>query len=292
MDSPPSRLPPGIEHDTDRTIAEARRLVGLVDRPNAMIKVPGTVAGIRALERLIAEGININVTLLFDVATYETSGGGVCHRSGATARGCGGPLTGIASVASFFVSRIDGAVDAMLPPDSPLRGTVAVANARVAYGRFRNIFSGPRWERLAAAGARVQRPLWASTSTKNRTYSDVLYVEALVAPNTVNTVPETTLAKFADHGRVEPRIVEDAIVPAGETLASVRDAGIDFAALTERLLAEGLAAFRDGFREPAALHRRFPRRGAGRPTASHGGPRGPCAPAGDAVDGPRARRGG
>ena len=233
---------PGIEDDTARTVAEATRLYRLVDRPNAMIKVPGTSAGIRALEDLIAAGININVTLLFNVAMYEEVARG--YMAGLERRlEQGHPLAGLASVASFFVSRIDTAVETLLPADSPLHGAVAVANARVAYGRFQEIFSGQRWERLAGAGARVQRPLWASTSTKNKAYSDVLYVEALIAPDTVNTMPETTLAAFADHGRVNPGAVEDGIEAAAETLRGVRSAGIDFQAVTERLLQEGLASF-------------------------------------------------
>ena len=233
---------PGIEDDTARTVAEATRLYRLVDRPNAMIKVPGTGAGIRALEDLIAAGININVTLLFNVAVYEEVARG--YMAGLERRlEQGQLLAGLASVASFFVSRIDTAVETRLPADSPLRGAVAVANARVAYGRFREIFSGQRWERLAGAGARVQRPLWASTSTKNKAYSDVLYVEALIAPDTVNTMPETTLAAFADHGRVNPGAVEDGIEAAAETLRGVRSAGIDFEAVTDRLLQEGLASF-------------------------------------------------
>ena len=239
-------VPPGMEHDAEKTVDEATRLAGLVDRPNGMIKVPATVAGIQALERLIAAGINVNLTLLFAVAAYEQ--GAEAYLRGLERRlDEGKPITGIASVASFFVSRIDTAVDGALPVDSPLRGTVAVANARVAYGRSREIFRGPRWQRLAEAGARVQRPLWASTSTKNRAYSDVLYVEGLVAAGTVNTVPETTLATFADHGRVDPRIVEEGIDAAADTLARVRDAGIDFEALTAGLLEEGLAAFADDF---------------------------------------------
>ncbi len=235
-------VPPGLEHDAQKTADEARRLFRLVDRPNAMIKVPGTAAGIRALQDLIAEGININVTLLFDVAVYEQVAD--AYLTGLERRlASGQPLTDLASVASFFVSRIDTAADAALPEDSPLRGTVAIANARVAYGRFREIFRGPRWERLAEAGARVQRPLWASTSTKNRAYSDVLYIEELVAPDTVNTVPETTLTTFADHGRVDPRVVEQGLDRAAETLGEVRAQGIDLQAITDRLLTEGLAGF-------------------------------------------------
>ena len=155
-------------------------------------------------------------------------------------------MSGIASVASFFVSRVDTKVDARLPEDSPLRGKVAIANARMAYKLFKEIFSGPRWERLAAAGARVQRPLWASTGTKNPAYSDVLYVDELVAPHTVNTMPEATLQAFLDHGRARPT-VEAGFAAAEETLQQAAAAGIDLEAVTSELLEEGLASFAKDF---------------------------------------------
>jgi len=239
-------VPPGIEHDRDATIAEARRLSELVGRPNVMIKVPGTPAGVQALEALIAEGLNVNVTLLFAVSAYEQVAEG--YLRGLEARHARGlDLSRVASVASFFVSRVDTAVDAGLAPDSPLRGTIAVANARRAYGRFQGIFSGPRWELLAAAGARVQRPLWASTGTKNPAYSDILYVEELVAPFTVNTLPEATLRAAQDH--LDARITIDAaaLADAEAKLANLAAAGIDLDAVTDRLLAEGLAAFQKDF---------------------------------------------
>ena len=180
--------PPGIGHDAEATVAEATRLFALVGRPNVLIKVPGTAAGIEALTHLIADGVNVNVTLLFAVDTYERVA--EAYLAGLERRlERRGDLSRIASVASFFVSRVDSAIDRELPDDSPLRGEAAVANAHAAYQRFREIFAGPRWQRLAAAGARVQRPLWASTGTKNPRYSDVLYVDALVAPDTVNTMP-------------------------------------------------------------------------------------------------------
>ncbi len=239
-------LPPGLEHDAKKMSDEARRLYRLVDRPNVMIEVPGTTAGVESLRTLTAEGIKINVTLLFDVAVYEQVAD--AYLAGLQRRiEKGWPVSDLASVASFFVSRVDTAVDAILPEDSPLRGTVAVANARVAYGRFRQIFQGPRWQQLAQAGAREQRPLWASTSTKNRAYSDLLYVEGLVARDTVNTLPETTLTTFAAHGRVDPGVVEHGVEAAAETLADARAAGIDFEALTDGLLAEGLASFSTDF---------------------------------------------
>lgn len=239
-------VPPGIEHDRDATIAEARRLAELVGRPNLMIKVPGTPAGVEALEVLIAEGVNVNVTLLFAVGAYEAVAEG--YLRGLEARLARGlDLTRVASVASFFVSRVDTAVDALLPADSPLRGTIAVANARRAYGRFQHAFSGPRWERLAALGARVQRPLWASTGTKNPAYSDILYVEDLVAPFTVNTMPEATLRAVQDHLDVRVTIDDAALADAEAKLNALAAAGIDLDAVTARLLVEGLAAFQKDF---------------------------------------------
>jgi transaldolase len=183
-------VPPGIEHDRDATIAEARRLAELVGRPNLMIKVPGTPAGVVALEALIAEGVNVNVTLLFAVGAYEAVAEG--YLRGLEARLARGlDLTRVASVASFFVSRVDTAVDALLPADSPLRGTIAVANARRAYGRFQH--APDRWERLAARGTRPASPLGLH-GHEEPAYSDILYVEDLVAPFTVNTMPEATFA--------------------------------------------------------------------------------------------------
>ena len=239
-------VPPGLENDHAGTVAEATRLFQMVDRPNLMIKVPGTQAGVRALEDLIAEGINVNVTLLFSVAVYEQVAqaylAGLEQRLEARQ-----PLAGIAGVASFFVSRVDTAVDAQLPEDSPLRGTAAIANARFAYRRYRDLFSGRRWENLASAGARLQRPLWASTSTKNKVYPDLLYVDGLIAPDTVNTVPETTLLAFVDHGRVDPRAVDGSLDGAAQTLDALRAAGVDLGATTDRLLREGLASFAADF---------------------------------------------
>jgi transaldolase/glucose-6-phosphate isomerase len=233
--------PPGIEHDRDATIAEVKRLFALLDRPNVMVKVPGTLAGVEALEVLTAEGINVNVTLLFAVPMYErvieAYIAGIERRMAA-----GQPVKGISSVASFFVSRIDTKADKILPEDSPLRSKVAIANAWEAYGRFQQRFSGERWHRLAAAGAWVQRPLWASTSTKNPAYSDVLYVEELVAPQTVNTMPESTLRAFLEHGQVAPR-VEQAVRAAPGTLARAAEEGVDLDRVTAELLDEGLAAF-------------------------------------------------
>ncbi len=261
-------VPPGIEHDREATVAEARRLFRLVDRPNVMIKVPGTSAGVEALTELIAGGVNVNVTLLFSVAVYERVA--EAYIAGLERRlEAGHPLDAIASVASFFVSRVDTAVDAQLPEDSPLRGRIAVANARHAYARFQAIFAGERWERLAEAGARPQRPLWASTGTKNPAYSDTLYVETLVFPHTVNTLPQATLDAVIDHLVVEPATDAD-LTEASGLLDQAAGAGIDLEAVTDKLLVDGLASFEDSY---VALMDRLDRRLASapgrRPAASH-----------------------
>ena len=237
--------PPGVEHDVEATVAEAKRLFALVGRPNVLIKVPGTAAGIEALTCLIADGVNVNVTLLFAVGTYERVA--EAYLVGLERRlERGGDLSRLASVASFFVSRLDTAVDRELSDGSPLRGTAAVANAQAAYHRFRKIFAGPRWDRLAGAGARVQRPLWASTGTKNTRYSDVLYVDALIVPDTVNTMPEATLRAFADHGVGRRGVPEDPS-EARHALHALAAAGIELETVTQRLLQEGLAAFAADF---------------------------------------------
>ncbi len=239
-------VPPGIENDRDATIAEALRLFQLVDRPNVMIKVPGTPAGVAALTELIAAGVNVNVTLLFSVAVYE--GVAEAYIAGLEKRlDSGGSLNTIASVASFFVSRVDTAVDAQLPASSSLSGQIAVANARHAYSRFNDIFAGKRWERLAKAGGRPQRPLWASTGTKNDAYSDILYVETLILPDTVNTLPQATLDAVLDHLQVTS-VPEEKIAEASRILDSAEAAGIDMTEITDTLLVEGLASFEDSYK--------------------------------------------
>jgi transaldolase / glucose-6-phosphate isomerase len=238
---------PDLAHDSDRTVEQALTLWGRLDRPNVMIKVPGTEEGIPAIEELTAAGVNVNVTLLFSVRRYEQAAN--AYLAGLERRvDAGQPVDAIASVASFFVSRVDTAVDRLLPVDSPLRGTVAVANARHAYRRFGELFSGDRWERLVASGARVQRPLWASTGTKNPAYSDVLYVEELIAPECINTMPESTLLAFQDHGRVRPTI-EPNLADADRVLAEAAGAGIDMDAVTQQLLDEGVELFADAYRK-------------------------------------------
>ncbi len=261
-------VPPGIEHDREATVAEALRLFRLVDRPNVMIKVPGTPAGVEALTELIAAGVNVNVTLLFSVAVYERVAD--AYIAGLERRfDAGHPLDAIASVASFFVSRVDTAVDAQLPDDSPLRGQIAVANARHAYARFRDIFAGERWDRLAAAGARPQRPLWASTGTKNPAYSDTLYVETLIFPETVNTLPQATLDAVLDHLAVTPAAPET-LDEAARLLEAAAAAGIDMAAVTDKLLVDGLASFEDSYKAlMAKLDRRLATAPGRQTSASH-----------------------
>ena len=241
---------PTLAHDTEGTIAEARRLYRTLDRPNVMIKVPATPAGIPAIETLIREGINVNVTLIFSVAHYravaEAYVAGLDARAVATE-----DVSKVASVASFFVSRVDTAVDRALkalslPEADVLQGRIAIANAKVAYSHFREIFSGERWERLAAKGARVQRPLWASTGTKNPAYSDTRYVDDLIGPDTVNTVPPATLQAFFDHGHASLSITSG-LEEATAALTRLAERGIDLDAITQQLQNDGVAAFATAF---------------------------------------------
>jgi transaldolase/transaldolase/glucose-6-phosphate isomerase len=235
---------PALAHDTAATIHEAERLWRSLARPNAMIKIPGTSAGLPAIAHCIAEGISVNVTLLFSVERYgeviEAFLDGLERRLAA-----GQPLRAITSVASFFVSRVDGKVDPLLDRlggAQGLRGRIAIANASEAYRLFEWSTGTPRWERLARAGARPQRPLWASTSTKDPRYPDVHYVEALVAPRTVNTLPPETFAAYRDHGRPAVRI-QDGVAAAPAQLKALADLGIDLAAITSELEADGVAKF-------------------------------------------------
>ncbi|MBM3906725.1 MAG: transaldolase [Gemmatimonadetes bacterium] len=247
---------PNVANDAEGTVREARHLWKLVDRPNVMIKVPGTSAGCAALRQLIADGINVNVTLLFAVEAYAAVV--EAYLEGLEARAAAGaPLGAAASVASFFVSRVDTEIDKRLDARvaagtldaaaaNGLKGKAAVANAKLAYRLFTERFSGARWAALEARGARVQRPLWASTSTKNPAYRDVIYVEELVGPQTVNTLPPATLEAFRDHGETR-RTIDVGIAEAERALAAVETAGISVHAVTNQLLAEGLAAFQKSF---------------------------------------------
>jgi transaldolase/glucose-6-phosphate isomerase len=244
---------PKLAHDTERTIAEARRLFSALGRPNVMIKVPATPAGIPAIETLIGEGININVTLMFSLVHYDVvaeayiAGLEVLSASG-------GNLSKVSSVASFFVSRVDTAVDRQLDElagsgqssSRSLQGKIAIASAKAAYARFHETFRGERWERLVDQGARVQRPLWASTSTKNPMYPDTMYVDALIGAETVNTVPPATLTAFEDHGTVALTLEAD-MDEARDQLARLAALGLDLDAITQKLQDDGVAAFAKSF---------------------------------------------
>ena len=238
---------PDLADDTDATIEQAIDLWERLDRQNVMIKVPGTRAGLPAIEELTRRGVNVNVTLLFAIERYEEVID--AYLRGLTARARAGErVDQIASVASFFLSRIDTKVDEQLPEDSPLRGRIALASARVAYQRYLAKFAGPEWERLRQLGARPQRPLWASTGTKNPAYSDVLYVAELIGPDVINTMPEQTLQAFAQHGQVERTLDAD---PHGaeQALADAAAAGIDLRGVTAELEREGVQSFCDSYRE-------------------------------------------
>jgi transaldolase/glucose-6-phosphate isomerase len=262
---------PGVANDTQATIAEARHLWKTVARPNLMIKVPGTAAGVPAVRALTAEGVNVNITLLFGQKMYEAVAWAYVEglEDRLARSGDAGALARMASVASFFVSRIDTKVDALLAERSKaaagverarltaLFGKVAIANARAAYQIYKRVFSGPRWEALAARGARTQRLLWASTSVKNPRYRDVMYVEELIGPDTVNTMPVETLAAFRDHGRARPSLEAD-VAEAMETLDDLAAAGISLDAVTDELVTKGIEAFKEPFDKLlGTLERRF-----------------------------------
>jgi transaldolase len=236
---------PGAANDASATVAEAHRLWQMVDRPNVMIKVPGTTQGAEAARRLLTDGLNVNITLLFAVEAYARIIDAYLDALEARAR-AGKSVDRIASVASFFVSRVDTEVDKRLAPGSTLAGRAAVANAKMAYALFQQRFSGARWDALSARGARVQRPLWASTSTKNPAYRDVMYVEELIGPHTVNTMPPATVEAFRDHGIVR-RTVDVDLDAARAHLAALERAGISMREVTDKLLVEGVASFKKSF---------------------------------------------
>ena len=249
---------PHLARDTDGTLDEARRLWQTVARENLMIKVPATPEGIPAIERLIRDGINVNVTLLFSQDAYERVA--TAYIAGLEKRSADGqPLDHVASVASFFISRIDSAIDKLLAekiqtagsPDQTsllrsLMGKVAIANAKLTYQRYGEIFSGSQWQALADKGAQTQRILWASTSTKNPDYRDVIYVEELIGPETVNTIPPATAEAFRDHGKLRESLTEGAS-EARETMAKLEEADISMQAVTDKLLAEGVEIFEVAF---------------------------------------------
>jgi transaldolase len=241
---------PNLARDTQATIEEARRLHRMIGRPNLFVKIPGTEPGLRAIEESIASGIPINVTLLFSLER---------HRAAAEAylRGLrrlkddGGNLADVASVASFFVSRVDTEADRRLEElggHDELKGKLAIANAKLAYQTYKELFSGPEWDELERAGASPQRCLWASTSTKNPDYRDVVYVEELVGPATVNTMPRETVEAFQDHGRVEATLEQD-LDGARRTLDRFAEAGVDYEDVVETLEREGVDKFAASFKE-------------------------------------------
>ncbi len=236
---------PDIANDTEKTIAQAEQLWVRVARPNLMVKIPATKQGIPAIRKAIAAGLNINITLIFSLARYaevmEAYLSGLEDRVAA-----GHPINHIASVASFFVSRVDGKIDAKLPEDSPLRGRAAIANAKLAYDEFQKVFSSRRWENLKVKGGHVQRPLWASTSTKNPAYPDTIYVDNLIGPETVNTVPPQTLVAFKDHGVAEVTITRN-LEEAQDDLVKLKEAGISMDQVTQELEDEGVKAFSEAF---------------------------------------------
>ena len=238
---------PRLARDTQGTIDEARRLRSEVDRPNLMVKVPATEEGMPAIQHLISDGLNINVTLIFSLAQYESVA--QAYLQGLRKRMASGKgIGGIASVASFFVSRVDTAVDKALDAAGKpeLKGRAAVANAKLAYARFHEIFSGGEWDEMAANGARVQRPLWASTGTKNPEYPDTLYIDSLIGSDTVNTIPRKTLAAFLDHGTVAPTLLAE-VDAARSHINELARAGIDLDSVTSRLLAAGVESFAKSF---------------------------------------------
>jgi transaldolase len=245
---------PELAHETDPSVAEAREWVKRIDRPNLLVKIPATRAGIPAIAALIGEGISINVTLIFSLARYREVM--EAYLTGLeTFRSVGGDVSKVASVASFFVSRVDTEVDARLdaigtPEAKDLRGKAAIANALAAYDEFLQMFRGPRWESLAADGARIQRPLWASTSTKDPDYPDTLYVDALVAPHTVNTMPLETIDAYQDHGSDRPTIFGPAeMAVARVTLRDLAEVGVDYDDVVQTLEDEGVEKFIASWRD-------------------------------------------
>jgi transaldolase len=238
---------PRLAHDTDATVAEARALWWAVDRPNLFIKIPAARQGLPAITTCLSEGISINITLIFSLTRYaEVIEAFLDGMDGAERAGL--DLSSIASVASFFVSRVDTEIDARLdkigtPEAAQLRGKTAIANARLAYQRYEQMLSGARWQALAAAGARPQRPLWASTSTKDPAYLDTRYVDDLVAPGVVNTMPEATLRAVADHGDIPMDSVRDRYESSAEILARLEALGIDLESALQKLEDDGLTNF-------------------------------------------------
>jgi transaldolase len=241
---------PNFAYDTDATITEAQRLHEVVDRPNCFVKIPGTKPGLPAIEEMIARGRSINVTLIFSLQRYAEVVEAYLRGLERLVQSGGDPGS-VASVASFFVSRVDTEADRRLDEvgaPAELKGRLAVANAKLAYERYNELFSGERWEALRAKGATTQRCLWASTSTKNPDYRDVLYVEELIGPETVNTMPEETIRAFQDHGEVAPTLERD-LDEAKRLFERIAEAGVDYDDVVVVLEREGVDKFSDSFRE-------------------------------------------
>ncbi|MFN8077857.1 MAG: transaldolase [Kineosporiaceae bacterium] len=244
---------PRLAHDTEATVAAARSLWSTVDRPNLMIKIPATVAGLPAITTVIGEGISVNVTLIFSLDRYRAVMNAYLEGL-ERAKAAGHDLTGIASVASFFVSRVDAEIDPRLdalgtPEAADLRGKAALANARLAYAAFEEVSASARWQELAAEGARPQRPLWASTGVKDPRYPDTMYVTELVAPGTVNTMPSGTLSAVADHGVVSGDTVRGRKDEAAAVLDALERLGIGYADVTDKLEREGVTKFEKSWAE-------------------------------------------
>ena len=241
---------PNLAYDTQATVEQARRLHGLIDRPNLFVKIPGTEAGLVAIEESIAGGIPINVTLLFSLQRHREAAEGYI-RGLRRLKDSGEDLRSVASVASFFVSRVDTESDRQLEQAGgyeDLKGTLGIANAKLAYQTYKEVFNGPDWRELERAGASPQRCLWASTSTKNPAYRDVMYVEQLIGPETVNTMPRETIQAFQDHGRVEDTLEHD-LDGAHRTFERFAEAGIDYDDVVTVLEREGVDKFADSFRK-------------------------------------------
>jgi len=244
---------PHLADETEKTIAEARRLFETLNRPNVMIKVPATAAGLPAIAELIGAGVNVNVTLIFGLENYKAvaeaylTGLEKLLGSGPAVTG-GHPVNRVASVASFFVSRVDSAVDQALAQvnATELQGKIAIANSKVAYAEFKKIFDGPRWKELKNNGARVQRVLWASTSAKNPDYPDTIYVDELIGPQTVNTLPPATVDSFMDHGKVAETLTRG-VEEAHRQIEQLKTLGIDLSAITQKLQDDGVIAFAKPF---------------------------------------------
>ncbi|MFI6453491.1 transaldolase [Streptosporangium amethystogenes] len=244
---------PRLARETEKTVAEARALWWLVDRPNLFIKIPATAEGLPAITRAISEGISVNVTLIFSLERYRAvMNAWLSGLEQAKAKGL--DLSGIESVASFFVSRLDGEIDKRLdkigtPEALALKGKAALANARLAFAAFEEVVASPRWQALALAGARPQRPLWASTGTKNPDYPDTLYVDGLVTSGTVNTMPEKTLEATADHGRITGDTVRPSYEEAWNTMAALKEIGIDYDDVVRFLEEDGVDKFEASWTE-------------------------------------------